>query len=131
MHQKPSYGMASPRSTVCFSKNPSHRPPCWRTCEKRWISRRPNRYGGWFATFFAMPCSAVGIAPAALHVRPMFPAYPFSHRLHDEVRLGHHVSPKYPWETLLVYAALYGRCRTSRHVDTGGLLYERTLPTAQ
>jgi len=63
----------------------------------------------------------VGIAPAALHVRAMFPAqaaYPVSHRLHDEVRLGHHVSPEHPWETLLVYvyAALYGRCRTSPHV---------------
>ncbi len=66
-----------------------------------------------------MPCSAVDIAPATLHLLAMFPAqaaYPVSHRLHDEVRLGHHASPEHLWETLLVYAALYGRGRTSRHV---------------
>ena len=59
----------------------------------------------------------------------MFPAqaaYPVSHRLHDEVRLGHHVSPKHPWETLLVYAALYGRCRTSRHLR----VHRRRMPVS-
>jgi hypothetical protein len=52
-----------------------------------------------------MPSSAVGIEPTALHVRAMFPTYPFSHRLHDEVRLGHHVSPEYMRRCIMVMSA--------------------------